>query len=68
MLSSVVQSVCRWGATMDQLALVTWESTALASFMLVVLGCAVLILGDQVCATEERKVRYQKNVDCLRER
>lgn len=53
---------------MDQLALVTWESTALASFMLVVLGCAVLILGDQVCATEERKVRYQKNVDCLRER
>lgn len=42
--------------SMMEFALVTWESTALVSIMLVVLGCVVLILGDQLCTPDDRKV------------
>jgi hypothetical protein len=39
------------------LELATWESTGLLSVMFIVLGCVVLLVGDQLCTPEDKKVR-----------
>jgi len=38
------------------LGLDEWQSTALYSFLLVLIGCAALLLGEHFCAPDEKKV------------